>query len=296
VTASHPKLVLLRRKAREENRPVAEILQYYAMERFLYRLGVSPHAGAFVLKGAMMLRVWDALTARPTRDIDFLAFGPNDLDLVVPRLREICTTSVPDDGLQFDTDSFRAERIKEGDDYQGARVRFVGRLGETQIQMQIDLGFGDVVHPEISWADFPTLLDDPAPRIRLYPRETVIAEKLHAMVKLASLNSRMKDFHDILHLSHQGSFALEDLAQSITKTFLTRGTPLPTDIVSWQTEYGESHAAMWRSFLEKVGEPNGPDLSEVVQELHNFLTPALASAKNNQTANHIWNPDRRIWI
>jgi predicted nucleotidyltransferase component of viral defense system len=283
VTATHPKVVLLRRRARDENRPVAEILQYYAMERFLFRLGVSPHADAFVLKGAMMLRVWDAPTARPTRDIDFLAFGPNDLSHVVSRLREICDISVPDDGLRFDVDSFRAERIKEGDDYHGARVRFVGELGKTRIQMQIDLGFGDVVHPEITWADFPTLLDDPAPRIRLYSRETVIAEKLHAMVKLASLNSRMKDFHDILHLSHQGSFALENLAQAIAKTFQARGTPVPTDIVSWKAEYVESHAAMWRSYLSKVGEPDGPALSEVANELQIFLAPALAAAQEHQS-------------
>jgi len=172
VTAPHPKLVLLRRRAREENRPVAEILQYYAMERFLFRLGVSAHAEAFVLKGAMMLRVWDAPTARSTRDIDFLAYGPNDLGDVVSRLLEICEVSVPDDGLRFDVDSFRAEQIKEGDDYQGARVRFVGRLGETQIQMQVDLGFGDVVHPEI----------DPSPM----PRTEVLADSLNGQTHIGN--------------------------------------------------------------------------------------------------------------
>lgn len=295
MTASHPKLILLRRKAREKNRPVAEILQYYAMERFLFRLGVSSHAEAFVLKGAMMLRVWDAKTSRPTRDIDLLAFGSNDLDQVASRLREICAVTVPDDGLRFDEESFRAERIKEGDEYQGARIRFVGRLGETRIQMQIDLGFGDVVHPEIAWADFPTLLDDPAPRIRLYSRETVIAEKLHAMVKLASLNSRMKDFHDILHLSHQGSFALDDVAQAISKTFLARGTPVPTDIVSWKKEYVESHAAMWRSYMEKIGEPDGSNLSAVAKELHDFLGPALAAAQAHRSVKARWNSTKGIW-
>lgn len=295
MTASHPKLVLLRRKAREENRPVAELLQYYAMERFLYRLGVSSHVGAFVLKGAMMLRVWDAKMARPTRDIDLLAFGSNDLDQVVLRLKEICAVYVDDDGILFEPESFRAEPIKEGDDYQGARVRFVGRLGETRIQMQIDLGFGDVVHPEIAWSDFPVLLGDPAPRIRSYSRETTIAEKLHAMVKLASLNSRMKDFHDIVHLSRQGSFRLEDLVQAVVKTFEARGTLVPTDIASWQDEYVASHATMWRSYLARVGESNGPELSDVVRELREFLASVLVSAQDHRPNQARWNPANRTW-
>jgi len=295
VTASHPKLVLLRRKAREELRPVSEILQYYAMERFLYRLGVSRHAGAFVLKGAMMLRVWDAKAARPTRDIDLLAFGSDDLDQVVLKLAEICAVPVVDDGIQFDANSFRAERIKEGDDYQGARVRFVGCLGETRIQMQIDLGFGDVVHPEIAWAEFPTLLNDPAPRIRLYSRETMIAEKLHAMVKLASLNSRMKDFHDIVHLCRQGRFQLEALAQAIMKTFQARKTPVPTNIVFWQSEYVASHATMWRSYLVRVGESDGPELAEVVEVLQKFLAPVLEAMKEHRSTNAHWNPANQTW-
>lgn len=295
MTASHPKLILLRRRARLENRPLAEILQYYGMERFLFRLGASTHADAFVLKGAMMLRVWDAKMARPTRDIDFLAFGSNELDSVVLRLREICAAPVPDDGILFDADSFRAEQIKEGDDYQGARVRFVGRLGETRIQMQIDLGFGDVVHPEINWAEFPTILGDPPPRIRLYSRETTIAEKLHAMIKLASLNSRMKDFHDIAHLSRQGSFEIEDLAQAIMKTFQARGTPIQTDIASWKDEYVASHALMWRSYLAKIGEIDGPALSVVVDELRVFLLPALAAAKEHNPSKTRWDPIHKTW-
>lgn len=295
MTSIHPKFVLLRRKAREENRPVAEILQYYAMERFLYRLGVSRHAGAFVLKGAMMLRVWDAKMARPTRDIDLLAFGSNDLDQVVLKLREIGSVPVEDDGIQFDAESFRSERIKEGDDYQGARVRFVGCIGETRIQMQIDLGFGDVVHPEIAWSEFPTLLDDPAPRIRLYSRETMIAEKLHAMVKLASLNSRMKDFHDIVHLSRQGSFRLEDLVQAIMKTFQARRTSVPTDIVSWRSEYVASHAAMWRSYQARVGEPEGPEFAEVIEVLQKFLAPVLDVVEQHRPSAARWNPANQTW-
>ncbi len=274
---------------------MAEILQYYAMERFLFRLGASGHAGAFVLKGAMMLRVWDARMARPTRDIDFLAFGPNDLDQVVHRLRDICAVPVPDDGIVFDLETLRAERIKEGDDYQGARVRFVARLGETRIQMQIDIGFGDVVHPEAVWAEFPVLLDDPPPRIRLYSRETAIAEKLHAMVKLASLNSRMKDFHDIVHFSRQGSFEIETLAEAIVRTFQARGSVVPVEMIAWNADYVASHAAMWKSYLQKMGESEGPALSEVAKELRGFLEPVLVVVRERRLGKARWNPAGKRW-
>lgn len=296
MTASHPRLVRLRRKAREEKRPLAEILQYYAMERFLFRLGVSTHAGAFVLKGAMMLRVRDAGMARPTRDIDFLAFGSNDLDQVVKRLHDICAVPVPDDGILFDLETLRVERIKEGDDYQGARIRFVARLGETRIQMQIDIGFGDVVHPDAEWAEFPILLDDPPPRIRLYSRETAIAEKLHAMVKLASLNSRMKDFHDIAHLSRQGPFEIETLAEAIRKTFQSRGTLVPAEIIAWKAEYVASHAAMWKSYLARTGESGGPEFSHLVEELRNFLEPVLAVVQEQSLGKTRWDPIGKRWF
>ena len=105
----------------------------------------------------------------------------------------------------------------------------------------------------------------------------------------------MKDFHDILHLSHQGVFALEDLAQAISKTFLARGTPVPTGIVSWGTEYTESHAAMWRSYLMKVGEPGGLTLSEVAKELHTFLAPALTAAQEHRSGKARWNPAKKKW-
>lgn len=167
----------LANKARAANRPFQEMLQYYGLERFLYRLSTSRHRDRFVLKGALMLRVWDAPESRPTRDIDFLGYIDNDVATLEEVMREVCRQAAPPDGLDFDPTSVAGGRIKEDAEYQGVRVKLTGFLAKSRIPVQIDVGFGDVIHPVAEEKAFPTLLDLPAPMLRSYPRETVVAEK-----------------------------------------------------------------------------------------------------------------------
>ncbi len=162
--------------ARDTERPFNEVLQYFAMERFLHRLSRYPNADSFVLKGALLFRVWDVPDSRATRDIDFLAYVDNSPENLAAIFREVCTIDDPDDGLVFDPDTVKAQRIKEDADYEGIRTRLRGRLGKAQVVMQIDVGFGDLIHPSAIQADYPALLDLPAPSLRMYPPETVIAE------------------------------------------------------------------------------------------------------------------------
>ena len=178
-------------QAKRTKRPFNELLQYYAMERFLYRLAKSKYAAQFVLKGALMLRVWQSSESRPTMDVDLLGITSNDEDEITAQIREILSTEVEPDGLHFDTSSVTAERIIEDADYQGLRIRFHGTLGSAKVNMQLDIGFGDVVFPEAVLSKYPTILDFPAPELRCYSRESAIAEKFEAMVKLGELNSRM---------------------------------------------------------------------------------------------------------
>jgi hypothetical protein len=192
--------------ARRTGRPFQELLQYYAMERFLYRLSKSPHAARFVLKGALMLRVWDAPMARPTKDIDLLGRLENSLENGSTVVREVCALEVEPDGLVFRPATVKSERIREDADYEGVRIRFDGFLARARIAMQLHVGIGDVMVPGPVEIAYPTLLDFPAPRLKGYPRETAIAEKFEAMVKLGTLNSRMKDFYDIWLLSRQFDF------------------------------------------------------------------------------------------
>ena len=191
--------------ARETGRPFNEVLQYFAMERLLYRLSRSDHKDSFVLKGALLFRVWDIPDSRATRDIDFLAFLDNSPENLAVIFRDVCTIEGAD-GLVFDPDSVDARTIKEDADYEGVRVRFRSLLGKARITMQIDVGFGDKVHPGVVRADYPVILDLPAPVLRAYPPETVVAEKVEAMIHLGSLNSRMKDFYDVWRLSRQFEF------------------------------------------------------------------------------------------
>lgn len=183
--------------AGEANRPFSELLQYYAMERFLYRLSKSPHRKKFVLKGALMFTVWEAPLSRPTMDIDLLGKTRNSMDNLVAVIQGACLQDVEPDGLSFDEKSVDAERIIEDADYEGVRVRFRSLLDTARCMIQLDVAFGDVISPSFLSIIFPTLLDMPAPRLQGYSMESTIAEKFEAMVKLGVLNSRMKDFYDI---------------------------------------------------------------------------------------------------
>jgi len=167
---------LLLNQARQTDRPFNELLQYYAMERFFYRLGVSNHADKFVLKGAFMFTVWRTSASRSTMDIDLLGNCNNATDEISTIIRDICTTSVEPDGLLFDTDSINAEYITDDADYEGVRVRLQGSFGTARITLRIDIGFADVVIPKPTILEYPVLLNLPAPRLRCYNRESTIAE------------------------------------------------------------------------------------------------------------------------
>lgn len=183
-----------------------DLLTRYGIERLLYRLSRSRHADRFLLKGAMLFVLWDDRTPRPTRDVDLLAFGPADIDDVVAAFCEIVGTSVPADGLGFDAGSITAEKIQEGQAYGGLRVRRMALLDKAKVPPKVDLGTGDAVTPEPVSAEFPALLDFPAPQIRAYPIYTVVAEKFESMVSLGAANTRMKDFYDLRFLAERFSF------------------------------------------------------------------------------------------
>lgn len=191
----------------------------YALERWLYRLSLSPHADQFVLKGALMLVVWRIPTTRPTRDIDLLARTSNNLDAVRELVAEICSTPVQGDGLSFDAEKVTTTRIAEDALYEGVRATFPGAIGSTKVAIQLDLGFSDLITPGPDRITFPCLLGQAPPVLAAYNRETAIAEKYEAMVKLGELNSRMKDFFDIWALAQSGPFAGAVLSATIRQIF-----------------------------------------------------------------------------
>lgn len=255
------------------------LLVRFGVERLLYRLSKSPHADRFLLKGAMLFALWDEKTHRPTQDVDFLAFGPTELNEIEHTFREIVETPVPADGLVFISDSIRAEHIREADAYGGVRVRIIALLGSGEIHLQVDLGVGDVVTPAAEKNVFPSLLDLPAPQIRSYPIYTVVAEKFEAMVKLGITNSRMKDFFDILFLAQHFEFDGKTLHRAIHATLARRQTAIGEHLPHPLTDMFAKEMTkqtQWAAFLRRnrlIGAPL--NFEEVIQGIREFVAPVL---------------------
>jgi predicted nucleotidyltransferase component of viral defense system len=283
----------LENQARKVGRPFNEVLHYYAMERFLYRLSKSKHADKFVLKGALLLVVWRASQTRPTRDIDFLGQLSNRLPTIASAVRDICQQEVEPDGLAFDPQSITTTRIAEDADYEGVRVKLHGRLGPARLFIQVDVGFGDVIVPAPILGEYPTLLDLPAPRLYTYTRETTIAEKFEAMTKLGTLNSRMKDFFDIWLLSRQFEFDGDTLSEAISKTFVHRGTQIQLHPEGWSARFIEDprKIAQWRAFCRNTGLKQAPtDFGDVVHGVAGFLTPVAHALVEHRAFKDRWQP------
>lgn len=276
--------------ARATGRPFDEVLQYFAMERYLYRLCLSRYSDSFVLKGALLFRVWSIPDSRATRDIDLLGYVDNSPENLAAIAEEVCAIEVPNDGLSFDPGSVRAHRIKEDADYEGVRVRFRGRLGNARITMQLDVGFGDMVHPDAVRADYPAMLDLPSPSFRMYPAETVIAEKAQAMVYLGILNSRMKDFYDIWRMSHQFSFHGHHLAEAIERTFENRKTEIvPLDGLIAELLEDERPERQWPAFLRKSRLEAQP-FADTVDRIGEFLGPVFEAILVRVEFDQRWRP------
>ena len=265
-------------RARDEDFQLT--LTRFGLERLLYRLGRSGHADRFLLKGAMLFSVWGDKVYRPTRDLDLAGSGDSNLDHVRELFDDICRIEVEPDGLEFPPASIRVQEIREPSEYLGVRVRLEGRLHTTRIPLQVDIGFGDAVTPEPTEITYPTLLDLPAPRLRAYPLETVVAEKFQAMVVLGIANTRMKDFYDLWMLAKEFDLDQSQLASAIKATCERRKTPLPDGLpIAFQQEFWSSKDSEWSAFLKKSGLADAIHLEEVVQRLAEFIEPALDEAR-----------------
>jgi predicted nucleotidyltransferase component of viral defense system len=280
-------------QSRAQGRPFQELLQYFAMERFLYRLAQSPFADRFILKGALLLTAWRAPMSRPTMDIDLAGRTSNELDHITQLISAVCDVVTEPDGIEFNRASIEVTRIKEDADYEGVRVNFHAVLAKARVPMQIDIGFGDVVVPGPTEIVYPTLLDFPAPVLQAYPRETVIAEKLEAITKLGLLNSRMKDYYDLALLSRMYSFEGEHLVEAILATFRHRETKIEAEPIGLTDAFyvDTARAIQWRAFIRRSRfvEASG-ELERLVAEIRQFALPVLAVATAENAFKARWQP------
>jgi predicted nucleotidyltransferase component of viral defense system len=280
--------------AREKQTNPQLILRRYALERLLYRLSMSAHRDRFVLKGAMLFAAWLDDPFRATQDLDLLGFGDPAAGAIAETFRAICAQAVEDDGLIFDVENLEAAPIREGQAYGGIRVRTTAFVGRTRIPVQIDIGFGDVITPAAAEIAFPPLLDAPAPLLRTYPRETVVAEKLHAIVTLGQANSRMKDFYDLLALARLFAFEGPLLSEAIRATFNRRATEVPAETpvgLSQAFADDQQKMAQWTAFTSR--EPllfATGGLGTVITHLRDFLTLPMQAAHTGEAFLQNWEP------
>ena len=285
----------LRQRAGELGLDLQQVIQYYAMERFLFRLSQSAWAERFIVKGAVMLRVWDAAVARPTRDIDFLGRIENTPQAVRTAVQECLAVEVADDGLVFSRDIDVVQAMLD-DRYAGLRVKLRGELAGARFTLRLDVGIDDVVVPPPGWVDYPPLLDQPAPRILAYDPATAVAEKFESIVDLGLVNSRLKDFYDLWMLAGSLSFDGSALADALGATFRVRGTVLPVApppaLTSAFFEQSTT-AAMWRAYRSRLAASRiaAPvDLADVVRVIGDFIMPPVRAAADAVPFVQSWQP------
>lgn len=268
------------------------VLARYAGERFLYRLGTSSEVDRFTLKGASLLLLWAGTELRPTRDVDLLGIGPADHDAVRKAMTTVCEVASEDDGLIFDPQTIRIDDIREDQEYGGVRVRFVANLGDARIPVQVDIGFGDAITPQREQAEYPTLLDVPAPTIWIYPRETFVAEKFEAMARFGATNSRMRDFWDVAAVAGRFEFEGELLTEAVAETFARRGSSLRNLPEALRPAFyrDNQRIRLWEAFQRNVShEADVPSRFDAVGEIvRAFLGPTRESVIGDSPLNRTW--------
>lgn len=283
----------LRNELRARGEDVTLGLQRYAVERFLYRLGQSQHRQRFVLKGATLFAIWGT-AYRPTRDIDFTGYGSADQEDVLRDVREICETPDAVDQLAFDVENITVEPIRDGSEYDGLRIKIRARLGDSDIPVQIDVGFGNAIVPGPEETEYRTILGDPPPRILAYPRESVIAEKLNAMVTLGERNSRYKDFYDLYSMANSFRFDKDTLVRAVRATFERRATRIdPALPVPLAAPFYASadRITQWRAYVSRNGLDGAPtDFSQVGDVISRFLQPVWSGLFANADDGGDWQP------
>lgn len=271
----------------------------YMQERILYRLCQSSYHDKFVLKGGLLLFAYYGFHGRPTQDIDLLGKNmSNDIDYIGKVFKEIPSQDYHD-GLSFSTDTIIIENITENAKYPGVRVKINCLLGNARNIMSIDIGFGDVVTPKPLKMQFPCILEsEPIPEIYTYTKESIIAEKFHAMIKLGTLNSRMKDFCDIYMLSLKNDFEGAVLSEAMKETFEKRNTGFEKNPIVFSDEFkkNKDKRIQWTAFLKRAKLQDIPsDFEEVLSQVETFIYPVYEKLLTEDDFIESWSHEQNLW-
>jgi hypothetical protein len=277
-------------KTRAEKLDFNLLLTRYALERMLYRLSISKQRDQFLLKGALLFDLWFDVPHRPTHDADFLGFGSAEIPHIEEIFRDICRIEI-EDGIAFQPDTVKAAEIRKEANYAGVRVTLLGMLDSARCPVQIDIGFGDAVVPGPDEVYYPVILGEmPGPHLHVYPRYTVVAEKLEALTSLGMLNSRMKDYFDLWILAKHSDFDGQILSRAVAATFERRRTAVPTGVpIGLSDEFinDAQKGKQWQGFLRKNALDPMPMVT-VVADLRDFLMPVLAAIAAGGSHDYFW--------
>lgn len=275
------------------------VLRTFAIERLLFRLSHSLYADQFVLKGALLFRVWRGDFYRQTHDIDMFTYESQTAVSLKTIFKHVCQIPLVDDGLLYLPETIKVDEIREGQPYGGFRVTLNAMLGKANIHLQVDCGFGDAITPSPVRHDFPTILEFPSPRLQTYPKETMVAEKIEAIVRLGMANSRMKDFYDLWVMANDFSFSGQQITLAIKNTFKRRqtfilsGTP-----VAFQTSFiqNPTKQTQWQAFVKKTKLAEvEPDFKKTIDFIKVFLEPPLEAIANSKPFEMTW-PSGGPWF
>ena len=273
------------------------LLLLYAQERFLYRLVSSEYRDYFVLKGGVLVYGVHQLKSRPTKDIDFLV---EKLENKIEKMRTVISSIISQevkDGLDFDSSSLSIEEIDDDAEYHGLRIKVDSYLGTAKRNLQLDMGFGDIIFPEPIKFNYPSLIEDENFEVNGYSWESVIAEKFEAIVKLSDLNSRMKDFYDIFFIMQNHDFDGTSLKEAISRTFVNRDTDIKNYEYIFSTEYKNSDdkKTQWSAFIRKTRLNTENQFAIIIEHIHKFLEPPIKSILNNSEFKNRWDHPSQKW-
>ena len=282
----------LRNIASQSGKEFQSIIRQYVQERFLFRLSKSSYKNNLILKGALLFVAHNISRNRPTRDIDFLGTSiSNEIDDIEEVVKEILKIEA-EDGVFFDTASIEVENIVEDGDYHGVRIKFYAYMENSKEKVQLDIGFGDKIASGPIEIDFPTLLDFPAPKLKVYSIETAIAEKFEVIVSLQLQSSRMKDFYDVIFFAQHYEFKKDTLLNAIITTFNHRSTDVAQRMLIYEDKFklDESLQKLWKAFLERNRLTSVLSFNELIIKIQNFIEPVFDNKSKNN-----WNFEKWEW-
>lgn len=285
--ANSPASVLAQLKniAKANNVVFAEILNRFAIERILKRIELSSRANQCILKGGCLFILWsDGFSYRPTMDADLEIRGRGDIGSIAGLFHEVARiVPVEPDGLLIDEESIRVGQIRADDEYGGVRAFMIAHIGTVRVHVQFDVGIGDAITPIAKKADFPALLEMSAPRIKVYPKATVIAEKLETIVKRGLANSRMKDYYDLWVLSREERIDVSEIVNAVVRTFARRKTEMPRECPYGLTQefaHNADKQLQWNAFVRKSRLTGlTPDFLTLVTTIRDFYSKIMDCVK-----------------